>query len=147
MNTEEGAELVGFGATANVTATSGDQVTLMPITSGGSGFQLDDAFIFDNTDTNVEVTAEAVVSTITDTYQVELLTTKLFEAIQTKTFNVTGATTEAPFSVSVSVGNLVGNDSTFASATKVGEIISISDSEIRVYDRSRENSSLCAIIN
>ena len=147
LNTEEGAELVGFGATANVTATSGDQVTLMPITSGGSGFQLDDAFIFDNTDTNVEVTAEAVVSTITDTYQVELLTTKLFEAIQTKTFNVTGATTEAPFSVSVSVGNLVGNDSTFASATKVGEIISISDSEIRVYDRSRENASLGAIIN
>ena len=147
LNNEEGAELVGFGATANVTATSGDQVTLMPITSGGSGFQLDDAFTFDNTDTNVEVTAEAVVSTITDTYQVELLTTKLFEAVQTKTFNVTGATTAAPFSVSVVVGYLVANDATFADATKVGEIISISDSEIRTYDRSRENSALGAIVN
>ena len=147
LNNEEGAELVGFGATANVTATSGDQVTLMPITSGGSGFQLDDAFTFDNTDTNVEVTAEAVVSTITDTYQVELLTTKLFEAVQTKTFNVTGATTAAPFSVSVVVGYLVANDATFADATKVGEIISISDSEIRAYDRSRENSALGAIVN
>ena len=147
LNNEDGAELVGFGATANVTATSGDQVTLMPITSGGSGFQLDDAFTFDNTDTNVEVTAEAVVSTITDTYQVELLTTKLFEAVQTKTFNVTGATTAAPFSVSVVVGYLVANDATFADATKVGEIISISDSEIRAYDRSRENSALGAIVN
>ena len=147
LNSEEGAELVGFGATANVTATSSDQVTLMPITSGGSGYQLDDAFTFNNTDTNVEVTAEAVVSTITNTYQVELLTTKLFEAVQTKTFNVTGATTAAPFSVSVSVGYLVANDSTFADATKVGEIISISDSEIRAYDRSRENTDLGAIVN
>ena len=147
LNSEEGAELVGFGATANVTATSGDQVTLMPITSGGSGYQLDDAFTFNNTDTNVEVTAEAVVSTITDTYQVELLTTKLFEAVQTKTFNVTGATTAAPFSVSVSVGYLLANDDTFADATKVGEIVSISDSEIRAYDRSRENTALGAIVN
>ena len=147
LNNEDGAELVGFGATANVTATSGDQVTLMPITSGGSGYQLDDAFTFNNTDTNVEVTAEAVVSTITDTYQVELLTTKLFEAVQTKTFNVTGATTAAPFSVSVSVGYLVANDDTFADATKVGEIVSISDSEIRAYDRSRENTALGAIVN
>ena len=92
LNNEEGASLVGFGGAATVTATTGDQVTLMPITDGGNGFQLDDAFTFDNTDTNVEVTAEAVVATVKDTYQVERLTTQLFEAVQTKTFNITGVT-------------------------------------------------------
>ena len=147
MNVEEGASLVGFGGAATVTATTGDQITLMAITDGGNGFQLDDAFTFDNTDTNVEVTAEAVVATIKDTYQVELLTTKLFEAVQTKTFNITGVTEEVPFGVTVVAGYLVANDETFADATKVAEIISISDSEMRVYDRSRENTSLSAIVN
>jgi len=147
MDVEEGASLVGFGSVATVTATTGDQVTLMPITSGGSGFQLDDAFTFDNTDTNVEVTAEAVVATVKDTYQVERLTTQLLEAVETVTFNITGTTVVAPFSVSVVAGNLVANDDTFADATKVAEVISISDSEIRVYDRSNQNSSLGAIIN
>ena len=147
VNIEEGASLVGFGGAATVTATTGDQITLMPITSGGNGFQLDDSFTFDNTDTNVEVTAEAVVATIRDTYQVERLTTQLFEAIQTKTFNITGVTEEAPFGVAVVVGYLVANDETFADATKVGEIVSIDDSEMRTYDRSRENTSLSAIVN
>tara|TARA_R110002074_G_scaffold59321_1_gene144528 strand:+ start:1917 stop:6359 length:4443 start_codon:yes stop_codon:yes gene_type:complete len=147
MNNEDGADLVGFGAVATVTATTGDQVTLMPITSGGNGFQLDDSFTFDNTDTNVEVTAEAVVATVKDTYQVERLTTQLFEAVETVTFNITGATVVVPFSVSVVAGYLVANDVIFSDATKVGEVISISDSEIRVYDRSNENSALGAIIN
>ena len=147
VNIEEGASLVGFGGAATVTATTGDQITLMPITSGGNGFQLDDSFTFDNTDTNVEVTAEAVVATIRDTYQVERLTTQLFEAIQTKTFNITGVTEEAPFGVAVVVGYLAANDETFADATKVGEIVSIDDSEMRTYDRSRENTSLSAIVN
>ena len=147
VDIEEGASLVGFGGAATVTATTGDQVTLMPITSGGNGFQLDDAFTFDNTDTNVEVTAEAVVATVKDTYQVELLTTQLFEAIQTKTFNITGVTEEVPFGVAVVAGYLVANDDTFADATKVAEVISITDSEVRVYDRSRENTALGAIIN
>ena len=147
MDVEEGASLVGFGGAATVTATTGDQVTLMPITDGGNGFQLDDAFTFDNTDTNVEVTAEAVVATVKDTYQVELLTTQLFEAIQTKTFNITGVTEEVPFGVAVVAGYLVANDATFADATKVAEVISITDSEVRVYDRSRENTALGAMIN
>jgi hypothetical protein len=147
LNNEEGASLVGFGGAATVTATTGDQVTLMPITDGGNGFQLDDAFTFDNTDTNVEVTAEAVVATVRDTYQVELLTTQLFEAVQTKTFNITGVTEEVPFGVAVVSGYLVANDATFADATKVGEIISIDNSEMRTYDRSRENTSLGAIVN
>ena len=136
VDVEEGASLVGFGGAATVTATTGDQITLMSITDGGNGFQLDDAFTFDNTDTNVEVTAEAVISTIKDTYQVELLTTKLLEAVLTKTFNITGVTEEVPFGVTVVAGYLVANDETFADATKVAEIISISDSEMRVYDRS-----------
>ena len=147
LNNEEGASLVGFGGAATVTATTGDQVTLMPITDGGNGFQLDDAFTFDNTDTNVEVTAEAVVATVRDTYQVELLTTQLFEAVQTKTFNITGVTEEVPFGVAVVSGYLVANDATFADATKVGEIISIDNSEMRTYDRSRENTALGAIVN
>ena len=147
MNNEDGADLVGFGAVATVTATTGDQVTLMPITSGGNGFQLDDSFTFDNTDTNVEVTAEAVVATVKDTYQVERLTTQLFEAVETVTFNITGATVIAPFSVSVVAGYLVANDVIFSEATKVAEIISIDDSEMRVYDRSNENSALGAIVN
>ena len=147
MDIEEGASIVGFGGAATVKATTGDQVTLMPIASGGSGFQLDDAFTFDNTDTNVEVTAEAVVATVRDTYQVERLTTQLFEAIRTKTFNLTGVTTAIPFGVSVVAGNLVANKTTFSEATKVAEVISISNSEVRVYDRSRENSSLGAIVN
>ena len=147
VDSEDGASLVGFGGAATVTATTGDQITLMPITSGGNGYQLDDSFTFDNTDTNVEVTAEAVVSTIRDTYQVERLTTQLFEAVQTKTFNITGVTEEIPFGVAVVSGYLVANDETFADATKVGEIISIDDSEMRTYDRSRENSSLGAIVN
>jgi len=157
MNNEDGADLVGFGGIATVTATTGDQVTLMPITSGGNGFQLDDSFTFDNTDTNVEVTAEAVVATVKDTYQVERLTTQLFEAVETVTFNITGATTIAPFSVSVVAGYLVANAVIFSEATKVAEIISISDSEIRVYDRSNivesrtdatnVNNDLGAIVN
>ena len=147
MNNEDGADLVGFGAVATVTATTGDQVTLMPITSGGNGFQLDDSFTFDNTDTNVEVTAEAVVATVKDTYQVERLTTQLFEAVETVTFNITGATVIAPFSVSVVAGYLVANAVIFSEATKVAEIISIDDSEMRVYDRSNENSALGAIVN
>ena len=116
--TEESPEFIGYGASANVSSTSADQVTIMTISAGGSGFQPEDTFTFDNTDTNVVVTAEAVVKTISDTYTETIITTNLYEAIQTSTFNVVGATTALPFSVAVVAGYLVGNDETYASATK-----------------------------
>jgi len=63
--TEASPEFIGYGATANVSATSADQVTIMNISGAGSGFQPEDTFTFDNSDTNVVVTAGAVVKTIT----------------------------------------------------------------------------------
>jgi len=136
--TEALPEFVGYGATANVSSTSADQVTIMNISGAGSGFQPEDTFTFDNSDTNVVVTAEAVVKTITNPYTETVITTNLYEAIQTSTFNVVGATTALPFSVAVVAGYLIGNNETYASATKTGAIVSMSSQELRVYDDSNE---------
>jgi hypothetical protein len=136
--TEESPEFVGYGATANVSTTSADQVTIMNISAAGSGFQPEDTFTFDNSDTNVVVTAGAVVKTITDPYTETVITTNLYEAIQTSTFNVVGATTALPFSVAVVAGYLIGNNETYASATKTGAVVSMSSQELRIYDDSHE---------
>jgi len=136
--TEASPEFIGYGATANVSATSADQVTIMNISGAGSGFQPEDTFTFDNTDTNVVVTAGAVVKTITSPYTQTVITTNLYEAIQTSTFNVTGATTALPFSVAVVEGYLIGNNETYASATKTGAVVAMSSQELQVYDDSHE---------
>jgi len=136
--TETLPAFVGYGATANVSATSADQVTIMNISAGGSGFQPEDTFTFDNSDTNVVVTAGAVVKAITSPYTETVITTNLYEAIQTSTFNVVGATTALPFSVAVVAGYLIGNNETYASATKTGAVVSMSSQELQVYDDSNE---------
>jgi len=136
--TETLPAFVGYGATANVSATSADQVTIMNISGAGSGFQPEDTFTFDNSDTNVVVTAEAVIKTITSPYTQTVITTNLYEAIQTSTFNVTGATTALPFSVAVVEGYLIGNNETYASATKTGAVVAMSSQELQVYDDSHE---------
>ena len=136
--TEELPEFIGYGATANVSSTSADQVTIMNISAGGSGFQPEDTFTFDNTDTNVVVTAGAVVKTISNPYTQTVITTNLYEAIQTSTFNVVGATTALPFSVAVVAGYLIGNNETYASATKTGAVVTMSSQELQVYDDSNE---------
>jgi len=136
--TEALPEFVGYGATANVSSTSADQVTIMNITGGGSGFQPEDTFTFDNSDTNVVVTAGAVVKTIANPYTQTVITTNLYEAIQTSTFNVVGATTALPFSVAVVAGYLIGNNETYASATKTGAVVAMSSQELQVYDDAHE---------
>jgi hypothetical protein len=110
----------------------------MNISGAGSGFQPEDTFTFDNSDTNVVVTAGAVVKTITNPYNNTVITTNLYEAIQTSTFNVVGATAALPFSVSVVAGYLIGNNETYASATKTGAVVTMSSQELQVYDDSHE---------
>ena len=110
--------LDGFGAAATVASTTGDQVTIMTIGAAGNGFEVNDSFTFDNTGTNVDVTAEAKVKTLSDTYSLSVITTKISVAVQTSSFNLSGATTALPFSVSVQVGYRIGNNETYSSATK-----------------------------
>ena len=136
--------LAGFGAAATVASTTADQVTIMTIGAAGNGFQVDDTFTFDNTGTNVDVTAEAKVKTLSDTFTLSVITTKISNVIQTSSFNLSGATTAVPFSVSVQAGFRIGNDATYSSATKKGEIISISNSELVIYDESRADGTLSA---
>ena len=136
--------LAGFGAAATVASTTADQVTIMTIGAAGNGFQVDDTFTFDNTGTNVDVTAEAKVKTLSDTFTLSVITTKISNVIQTSSFNIDGATTAVPFSVSVQAGFRIGNDATYSSATKKGEIISISNSELVIYDESRADGTLSA---
>ena len=138
------SSLAGFGAVATVATTTADQVTIMTIDAAGNGFEVNDAFTFDNTGTNVDVTAEAKVKTLSDTYSLSVITTKISVAVQTSSFNISGATTALPFSVSVQVGYRIGNNETYSSATKKGEIISISNSEIVIYDESRADGTLSA---
>ena len=130
--------LQGFGAAAAVANTSGDEVTIMTSTNDGNGYQVDDTFTFDNTGTNADVTAEAKVTELRDTYNLSVITTQLLSAVETISFNIAGASTALPFNVAVQAGFLIANDATFASATKVGEVISITNSEITVYDRANE---------
>lgn len=130
--------LQGFGAAATVANTSGDEVTIMTSTNDGNGYQVDDTFTFDNTGTNADVTAEAKVTELRDTYNLSVITTQLLSAVETISFNIAGASTALPFNVAVQAGFLIANDVTFSSATKVGEVISITNSEITVYDRANE---------
>jgi len=130
--------LQGFGAAATVANTSGDEVTIMTSTNDGNGYEVDDTFTFDNTGTNADVTAEAKVTELKDTYDLSVITSQLLSAVETISFNLAGASTILPFNVAVQAGFLIADNATFASATKVGEVVSITNSEITVYDRANE---------
>lgn len=134
--------LDGFGAAATIARTSRDQVTVMTIDNAGVGFQINDTFTFDNTGTNTDVTAEAKVKTLTDTYTVDVITTQIHQTLETVSFNIDGASVTLPFSVSVQSGNLVADNAVFSDATKAGEIISITNQELHIYDRGSENNRI-----
>jgi len=136
--------LQGFGAVATVAKTTGDEVTdISSSNDGGNGYQVNDAFTFDNVGTNATMTAAAKVSEIKNSYVRDVVTTQVYLSLESITFDIQGdsATTETlPFNVDVQVGYLVANHATFASATKAAEIISITNSSLRVYDRQNEDS-------
>ena len=134
--------LDGFGAAATIARTSRDQVTVMTVDTAGVGFQVNDTFTFDNTGTNADVTAEAKVKTLTNTYTVDVITTQIYQTLQTVSFNIDGASVALPFTVSVQSGNLVADNAVFSDATKVGEIISITNQELHIYDRGSENNRI-----
>ena len=131
---------MGYGATANVSATTADQITNITISNSGNGYQVNDVLVFDNTDTNVDATAAAKISQLKNTYQLDVVTSTLKEFIGTTSFNVSGASTALPFSIEVSTGYIVGNASTYADSTKIGEVISITNSELVIYDRGNATS-------
>ena len=131
---------VGYGATANVSATTADQITNITVSNSGNGYQVNDVLVFDNTDTNVDATAAAKISQLKNTYQLDVVTSTLKEFIGTTSFNVSGASTALPFSIEVSTGYIVGNASTYADSTKIGEVVSITNSELVVYDRGNASS-------
>ena len=131
---------VGYGATANVSATSADQITNITVSNSGNGYQVNDVLVFDNTDTNVDATAAAKISQLKNTYQLDVVTSTLKEFIGTTSFNVSGASTALPFSIEVSTGYIVGNASTYADSTKIGDVISITNSELVIYDRGNATS-------
>ena len=133
---------VGYGATANVSATTADQITNITVSNSGNGYQVNDVLVFDNTDTNVDATAAAKISQLKNTYQLDVVTSTLKEFIGTTSFNVSGASTALPFSIEVSTGYIVGNASTYADSTKIGEVVSITNSELVVYDRGNATSRL-----
>ncbi len=139
--------LQGFGAVATIARTSRDQVTVMTVDNAGNGFQVNDSFVFDNTATNVDVTAEAKVRTISDAYNLDVITTQIYLTIETITLNISGASTALPFTIAVQAGNLVTNNAVFGDATKVAEVVAITDSELHLYDRSNEDGTLSAIAN
>ena len=133
---------VGYGATANVSATTADQITNITVSNSGNGYQVNDVLVFDNSDTNVDATAAAKISQLKNTYQLDVVTSTLKEFIGTTSFNVSGASTALPFSIEVSTGYIVGNASTYADSTKIGEVISITNSELVIYDRGNATSRL-----
>ena len=132
----------GFGAAGKVTSTTGDQVTSISVTNPGNGYQVNDVLTFDNTGTNSDATAAAKVTAISDTYQLDVVTTSLDEFIQTTSFTVAGASVALPFSVEVLTGHLIADNAAFADATKVAEVISITNSDITIYDRGNETSRI-----
>ena len=139
--------LDGFGAAGKISEVSGDQVTLFNITNGGNGYQINDSIVFDNTGTNVDVTAEAKVRSLSDAYTLDVVTTEIHVSVTTLTFNIDGASTSLPFSVNVQSGLLVANNLVFNDSTKKGEIISITNSELVIYDNSRTDSNLSAWVD
>lgn len=133
------SDSVGFGAVASVANTTGDQVSTISIDNPGNGYQVGQTIVFDNTGTNATVTAEAQIATISDAYTLSIATTQLFEGIETVSFNIA-----TPFGVTVNQGYLIADNAVFANATKVGEIISLSTLELRIYDRSQGDGTLTA---
>ena len=109
---------VGFGATAKVSNTTNDQTSTITITNVGNGYQVDDIIVFDNAETNVDVTAEAKVGTLADTFTQDVITSQIFEAVTTKSFNILSS-----FGVTVLEGYLVANAAIYANGTKKGEVI------------------------
>jgi len=109
---------VGFGATAEVSDTTNDQTSTINITNVGNGYQVDDIIVFDNAETNVDVTAEAKVATLANTFTQDVITSQIFEAVTTKSFNILTS-----FGVTVLEGYLVGNAAIYANATKKGEVV------------------------
>ena len=130
---------VGFGATAKVKSTSGDQVAVITVTNAGNGYQVNDPLTFDNTGTNAVVGAAAKVATLSDTFTVDVVSTLLTAGIETKTFDLTGA-----FGVTVSAGYLLGNNAIYANATKKGVVISYTvatPAVLTIYDMFNENAA------
>ena len=109
---------VGFGATASVSNTTNDQTSTITITNVGNGYQVDDVIVFDNAETNVDVTAEAKVGTLADTFTQDVITSQIFEAVITKSFNILTS-----FGVTVLEGYLVANAAIYANGTKNGEVV------------------------
>ena len=109
---------VGFGAVASVSTTTADQVSNITISNSGNGYQINDVIVFDNADTNADVTAEATIATLKDTFQQDVITSQVYEAITTKSFSLNKS-----FAVTVLGGYLVANHSTYTSGTKRGEVV------------------------
>ena len=109
---------VGFGAVASVSTTTADQVSNITISNSGNGYQINDVIVFDNADTNADVTAEATIATLKDTFQQDVITSQVYEAITTKSFSLNKS-----LAVTVLGGYLVANHSTNTSATKIGEFV------------------------
>ncbi len=109
---------VGFGATAEVSNTTNDQTSTITITNVGNGYQVNDIIVFDNAETNVDVTAEAKVGTLADTFTQDVITSQIFEAVTTKSFNISTS-----FGVTVLEGYLVADTAIYANATKKGEVV------------------------
>ena len=91
----------GFGSAGKVTSTTFDQVTSIAVTNAGNGYQVNDVLTFDNTGTNSDATASAKVTALSDTYQLDVVTTTLDEFIQTTSFTIFGCIVSLPFSVEV----------------------------------------------
>jgi len=129
----------GFGATAKVKSTSGDQVAVITITNAGNGYQVNDPLTFDNTGTNAVVGAAAKIATLSDTFTVDVVSTELTAGIETKTFDLTGA-----FGVTVSKGFSLGNNAIFANSTKKGVVITYTvgtPNVLSIYDMYEENAA------
>ena len=130
---------IGFGATAKVKSTTADQVSIITVSNAGNGYQVNDPLTFDNTGTNAVVGAAAKVATLSDTFTVDVVTTKLTAGIETKTFDLSGA-----FGVTVTEGMQIGNNAIFANATKKGVVISYTlgtPNVLSIYDMFNENAA------
>ena len=130
---------IGFGAAAKVKSTSGDQVAILTVSAAGDGYQVNDPITFNNTGTNAVVGAAAKVATLSDTFTVDVVSTLLTSAIETKTVDLAG-----DFGVTVSAGYLIGNNAIYANATKKGVVIShtvATPNVLSFYDKDNETLS------
>ena len=83
--------------------------------------------------------AAAKVASLSDTFTVDVVTTKLTAGIETKTFDLSGA-----FGVTVTEGMQIGNNAIFANATKKGVVISYTlatPNVLSIYDMDNETLS------